>query len=399
MTSNEAAHIVQEKTSQAVDLLQAQGLDLWLTFVRETTQVKDPVLDLILGFHLTWTSALLVSRSGERIAIVGRYDVANVERLGAYTRVLGYDQSIQPQLLETLARLDPRAIGVNMSEHDPAADGLTHGMFQVLSRMLAGTPYGTRLVSAGHLIGELRGRKTASELALIRGAIESTEEAFQELAPRLRLGVSDIEVADFLHGYAAERGFGFAWEREYCPVVTVGPGSAVGHAMPAGLRAEAGSLIQVDFGLARQGFVADLQRTWYLRRPGETAAPEPVQRAWAAARAALEAGRAALKPGAKGWEVDAAARAVLVAAGYPEYLHAFGHHVGRTAHDGATVLGPQWERYGESINGVIQEGNVFAIELGVSVPGYGYIGCEENVVVTGSGAEYLSTPQEALWLV
>jgi len=110
-------------------------------------------------------------------------------------------------------------------------------------------------------------------------------------------------------------------------------------------------------------------------------------------------GRAALKPGAKGWEADAAARATLVAAGYPEYLHAFGHHVGRTAHDGATVLGPQWERYGESINGVIQEGNVFAIELGVSVPGYGYIGCEENVVVTGSGADYLSTPQEALWLV
>ncbi len=399
MTTNETATIVREKVLQAVELLKAQGLDLWLTFVRETTQVKDPALDLILGFHLTWPSALLISHTGERIAVVGRYDVANVERLGAYTEVLGYDQSIQPQLMDVLAGLNPRTIGINASEHDPAADGLTHGMFQRLTQMLATTPYGERLVSAEGLIGALRGCKTASELALIRAAIARTEEAFQRITSLLRPGISDMEIADFLHGYAKEHGYGSAWEWEYCPVVTVGPDSAVGHAMPSGVRAEAGRLVQVDFGLERHGFVADLQRTWYLRRLGETAAPDTVQRAWEAARAALEAGRAALKPGAKGWEVDAAARRTLTAAGYSEYLHAFGHHVGRTAHDGATVLGPRWVRYGESINGVIQEGNVFAIELGVNVPGCGYIGCEENVVVTGSGAEYLSQPQEELWLV
>ena len=399
MTTFEATGIVREKTAQAVDVLKAQDLDLWLTFVRETTQVKDPVVDLLLGFHLTWPSALLISRSGECIAIVGRYDVPNVERLEAYTQVLGYDQSIQPQLVEALERLKPRRIGVNYSENDPAADGLTYGMFRLLSRMLAATPYSSRLVSAERLIGSLRGCKTASELALIRAAIERTEDAFQHLTRLLRPGVSDMELADFLHSYATEHGCGSAWEWEYCPVVTVGPESDVGHAMPSGLRARAGNLVQVDFGLERYGFVSDLQRTWYLRKPGEQVAPQAVQRAWEAARAALEAGRAVLKPGAQGWEVDAAARSTLVAAGYPEYLHAFGHHIGRTAHDGATVLGPKWERYGEAINGVVQEGNVFAIELGISVPEYGYIGCEENVVVTATGAEYLSHPQLDLWLI
>ena len=142
-----------------------------------------------------------------------------------------------------------------------------------------------------------------------------------------------------------------------------------------------------------------MQRTWYLRKPGEMDAPDEVQRAWDAVTEALEAGRAALKPGARGWQVDAAARAALVEAGYPEYKHAFGHHIGRTAHDGATVLGPKWERYGTSIEGVVEVGNVFAIELGVAVPGRGYVSREEDVVVTEQGAEYLSHPQEGLWIV
>ena len=77
----------------------------------------------------------------------------------------------------------------------------------------------------------------------------------------------------------------------------------------------------------------------------------------------------------------------------------FGHHIGRSAHDGATVLGPHWERYGASVDGLIEAGNVFAIELGVQVPGRGYIGCEEDVLVTDQGVEYLSEPQIGLWCI
>ena len=155
----------------------------------------------------------------------------------------------------------------------------------------------------------------------------------------------------------------------------------------------------MDFGVRQDEFVSDLQRTLYFCGKGETSPPEVVQKAWQAARTALEAGRAALKPGTEGWEVDAAARQSLVDAGYPEYMHAFGHHIGRSVHDGATVLGPKWERYGRSIRGVVEVGNVFAIELGVTVPNYGYIGCEEDVLVTAQGAEYLSDIQSELWVV
>ena len=43
--------------------------------------------------------------------------------------------------------------------------------------------------------------------------------------------------------------------------------------------------------------------------------------------------------------------------------------------------------------------NVFTLEFGTAVPGRGYIGLEEDVLVTADGIEWLSTPQRAVWLV
>jgi Xaa-Pro aminopeptidase len=393
------ADIVCEKVKQAVQVLQDEDTDLWITFVRETSQVKDPVLDLILGFDLTWPSALLIHQNGTAIAIVGRYDVENVERVGAYDEVIGYDTSIKEPLVKVLRRLKPRQIVVNYSESDPSADGLTYGMFRKLSRMLAPTPYCSRLTSAEGVIGRLRGTKSDAELALIRAAVEHTETAFDQLTERLEPGLTEREIADFLHGYLEEHGFDSAWEWDYCPVVDASPDSESGHRMPADFKTQRGALMHVDFGVKRAGFAADLQRVWYLLEEGERELPDDVQQAWDAVTAALEAGRAALRPGARGWEVDEAARSTLTAAGYPEFMHAFGHHIGRTAHDGATILGPQWERYGDAVRRTIDTGNVFAIELGVKVLGRGYLGREENVVVTAEGAKYVSTPQKSIWLV
>jgi len=106
-----------------------------------------------------------------------------------------------------------------------------------------------------------------------------------------------------------------------------------------------------------------------------------------------------LRPGVPGHKVDAAARATLVEAGYEEPKYALGHQVGRSAHDGGTLLAPLWDRYGDAPLGPVEEGNVYTLEYGAQVPSRGYIGLEEDVLVTADGIEWLSTPQRELWLV
>jgi Xaa-Pro aminopeptidase len=138
---------------------------------------------------------------------------------------------------------------------------------------------------------------------------------------------------------------------------------------------------------------------WYLLDEGESEPPEDVVAAWDAIWASMDAGAAVLRPGVAGHEVDAAARASLVAGGYDEPMHAFGHQLGRAVHDGGALLAPLWDRYGDAPRGLVEEGHVYTLEYGAPVPGRGFIALEEDVLVTADGLEWLSTPQRELWLV
>lgn len=394
-----AGLLVREKLDQAVEILGEQDVDLWLTLVRETLLTSDPCLDLIAGTYNAWTGAFLVSAEGERIAIVGRFDAPSVEQLGAYDKVVAYDESIRPALRDAIGRIDPGSLAVNYSESNPAADGLTHGLWLLLRSALEGTPYADRLLSSEEIVNALRGRKSAVEVARVREAARETEEIFDTVTKALRPGLSELEIAALIHGEVARRGLGYAWGSDHCPAVNAGPGKVVGHAAPGDLQTRRGELLHTDFGVSRDGYCSDLQRVWYFLDEGETAAPEDVRRAWDSLWRAVDAGIAVLRPGVAGWQVDAAARETLVAAGYPEPMHSLGHQLGRTAHDGGTILGPRWDRYGAAPLGLVEAGNVFTVEYGTSVPGRGYIGLEEDVVVTADGVEWLSTPQREPWLV
>jgi Xaa-Pro aminopeptidase len=393
--------IVAEKVEQAIAILDELGVDCWLTFVRETTETGDPVLPLILGQPLTWQSALILTRKGERIAIVGRYEDEAVKSAGGggvWTRVLPYVQSIRSPLLTTLQRLDPRRIAVNYSKDDVKADGLSHGLMLLLKEYLAGTPHVQQLESAGEIIRALRGRKTAGEIERIRRAISTADEIFRAIARAAHVGMTERAVSDFMHEEVRRRGIATAWERVQCPIVTTGPQSMVGHGTPsADLAIAPGRIFHLDFGVRVDEYCSDIQRAWYVPEPGETAAPDGVQRGFDVIVRAIHAAFDALQPGVEGWAVDAAAREVITSAGYPEYQHATGHQVGRAAHDGGAVLGPKWERYGRTPTVPIEAGNVFTLELGIdNLDGRGYLGLEEMVLLTERGAQWLTTPQTSL---
>jgi Xaa-Pro aminopeptidase len=390
--------LVKEKVDQAVAILGEQEVDLWLTLVRETLLTNDPCLELIAGTYSAWTGAFLISATGERTAIVGRFDAPTVEEIGAY-QVIGYDESIRPALVETVERLAPRTIALNYSDSDAAADGLTHGLWRMLQETFADTPFVDRFMSSEAIVNALRGRKSPVEVQRIRDAIRETEEIFGVVTHGLRPGLSEVEVAALMHAEVERRGLGYAWGRDHCPAVNAGPEKDVGHAPPGHLLTRRGELLHVDFGVSREDYCSDLQRVWYLLDEGESTAPDEVLRAWDALWASMDAGAAVLRSDVAGWEVDAAARESLVGAGYPEPMYALGHQLGRSAHDGGTVLAPRWDRYGAAPMGVVEEGNVFTLEYGTDVPGRGYIGLEEDVLVTADGIEWLSTPQRDLWLV
>jgi Xaa-Pro aminopeptidase len=389
--------LVHEKSEQAVEIMREIGIDVWLTFVRETTAVRDPVLSLIYGpGSLTWQSALLFSSTGERTAIVGHYEVRAARRTEVFDHVIGYHESLRAPLLDALDRWDPHTIAINYALDDVHADGLTHGLYLNLQGLLTGSPYLERLVSAEQLIGRLRARKTASEVERIRAAVETTRLIYERTFDYIRPGLTESDISDFMHDQMAVLGVGPAWDYEGCPMVNAGPDSPVGHGAPGSLPIHRGQIVHLDFGVRQDDYCSDIQRVAYLLAEDEAEPPEAVVGGFKVVRAAVEAAVATCRPGVQGIEVDAAARKVITDAGYEEYKYATGHGLGRTAHDGGPLLGPAWERYGTAPHQSVEAGHVYTVEPGLVVPGYGYIGLEEDVVVTENGAEYLGEPQRTL---
>lgn len=387
--------IPEEKLQQAQALLDEQGIDCWLTFVRESSETPDPVQKLTVGQDVTWQSAFIITREGRRIAIVGGPDSVLTRQLGLYKTVVSYDESFGPALRAVLSEIDPARIAINYSEADVAGDGLTHGMYLQLVRALDGTPFASRLESAGAIISPLRSRKTPAELALMRRAIDITEELFAMVTAFLRPGRTEREVGEMLHDELRRRGLGTSWDWSHCPAVNAGATSEAGHAGPTDIVMREGDLVHLDFGIEYEGYRSDLQRMWYLLSAEEPEPPLAVRNAFQACVDSIEAARNMLRSGVYGWVVDDVARQHLLAAGYPEFKHALGHSVGLACHDGGPLIGPRWPRYGDTPERLIEPNSVYTLELGTPTE-RGYIGLEDEVLVTPSGAEFISPFQREL---
>lgn len=392
--------MVAEKLEQVPGILEETGFDAWMLFVRESATLHDPCLDLVVGSNVTWASAFILTPGGERIAIVGSLDKANLVMHGHYGEIVAYLGGVSDDLRSVLARLDPQRIAVNFSASDVMADGLSHGMYLKLQEILEGTPYGSRLASSERVVAALRGRKSPTEQRRIADACEVTLGIFERLSPRLRTGLTEKQVAAMIvEEMDRVGGLDFAWDAEHCPAVFTGPDSAGAHAGPTDRPIEPGHVMNVDFGVKKDGYCSDLQRTWYFLRHGETAAPAAVQRGFDTIVEAIQAAADRLRPGRTGAEIDSVARDYITERGYPEFPHGLGHQVGRTAHDGAGLLCPRWERYGDLPDLEVEAGQVYTIEPRLPIEGHGIATCEEIVVVTAEGCTYLSRPQRELYVV
>jgi Xaa-Pro aminopeptidase len=391
--------IIREKVRQAAGILKEMNIDCWITFVRESALNGDPILDFLLPADVTWHSALVITAAGDAHAIVGQYDRQMIQDTGAYREVTGYVQGYKEHLQSLLKRLNPRTIAANYSVDSEVCDGLTHGMYLTLHALLADIGFAGRLTSAEQVISALRQRKSETELKHIREAIRITLEIYDQVAGFIAPGKTEKEIAAFIRGKVDARGIEYAWEPKVCPAVFTGPDTAEAHYGPTDRRVEEGHILNMDFGVKHEGYCSDLQRTLYIRRKGEHVAPPEVQKGFDTIVKSIESSRAMMKPGIRGIDVDTVARTIIVNAGYEEYPHALGHQVGRFAHDGTALLAPSWEKYANKPYQVLEEGMVFTLEPRLKVKDRGIATVEEMVVVTRSGAEYLSAPQTELILV
>ncbi|MBI9071847.1 MAG: aminopeptidase P family protein [Melioribacteraceae bacterium] len=391
--------MILEKQKQAAEILHEKDIDMWLTFVRETGNIKDPMMDMLVGTGATWHSAFIITKDGDTTAIIGSLEEPNMKDVGTFKNIISYLKSVKEDLLKVIKEINPNKIAINFSRNSSLADGMTHGCYLELMEILNGTEYKDCLVSSEEIVAALRGRKSDSEIIKMKKAIKETLAIFDQVTGYLKPGVSEKDVADFVKNIVNEKGFELAWDEEHCPAVFSGPDTAGAHAGPTERKVERGHVINMDFGVKVDGYCADLQRTWYVLKDGETEVPAEVMKGFNVIKDSIQMAADAIKPGKQAFEIDKIARDHITSNGYPEYPHGLGHQVGRVAHDGGALLAPEWDRYGNLPYMKLEENQVFTIEPRLPIEGYGIATIEEEVVITKDGCEYISEPQKEIYII
>jgi len=311
--------LIREKVNQAIQILKEYEIDCWITFVRESSIMHDPMLDFLIQSDVTWHSAFILTNTGQTYAIVGQMDAQTIEDLGVYDHVLSYVKGIKEQLCQTIKKLNPSKIAVNYSRDSEISDGLTHGMYMTLSEFLSEIGYADRIISAEKVTSSLRARKTSTELARIKKAIHQTMAIIEKAASFIAPGRSEKEIAAFMIAEVEKRGLDFAWEKSHCPAVFTGPETAEAHYRPTERKVERGHILNMDFGVKVKGYCSDIQRTFYVLREEENEPPEEVQKGFETIVTAIEKARQSIRPGVQGLAVDKAARDYITSQGYKEF--------------------------------------------------------------------------------
>lgn len=388
----------KEKVAQAIDILNETGTDLWMVIDKESEVLSDPVMDFVIGTGVTWLSFFLFFKTGEKYAIVGNLDIEKIKRLDIFDEIFPYKGSPKDDLLKLLNRYSPKKIAINYSIDSPTADGLTYGRYLKLIELLEGTDFKDRFVTAEDIIAKLRGRKSPEEVRRIKKAIDITLDIYDKVTTHVKPGMTEKEVAQFITGERKKAGFEPAWEEDHCPSVFTGPQETGAHSGPTDKVLEPGHVFNTDFGVVYEKYCSDLQRTWYILKEGETEPPEEVMKGFNTIVTSIQMAFEALKPGVRGLDIDKTARDYIVSQGYRAFEHALGHQVGRSAHDGSALLGPDWDRYGKLPFIPLEEGQVFTIEPRLYLE-QGVVTMEEMVIITKDGAEWLSEPQKEIYLI
>lgn len=233
----------------------------------------------------------------------------------------------------------------------------------------------TEFVPLGDAIDRLRAVKSAEEIATLTAATELTDAVFVDATRDLQPGLTERELAWRIEREIRERG---AEGVSFPPIVAAGPHGARPHHSPGDRPLAAGEPVVIDMGARLHGYHADLTRTVWI---GE--ADDRLREVYDVVLAAQQAAVGVLRAGVSGKDVDAAARDVVVVAGYGDYFtHGLGHGVGLRIHEAPSSS--------QTSEDVLQTGQVLTVEPGVYIPDWGGVRIEDVGVVEVDGFRVLT---------
>jgi Xaa-Pro aminopeptidase len=245
-------------------------------------------------------------------------------------------------------------------------------------------PERVELVGVVDVIERLRAVKDAAEVASMRSAAALADDALRWLLERGLVGRTERELALDLEQRMRSQG---AEDPSFPAIVAAGAHGALPHASPRDVEIPSGELVVIDWGARLDGYNSDCTRTVAAGAVGEQAAS-----VYGVVLEAQLAGVGAVRPGAGGREVDAAARDLIEAAGYgSEFGHGLGHGVGLEVHENP--------RLSQRSEDVLAAGNAVTVEPGVYLPERFGVRIEDLVIVGEDGCEILSSIDKELTVV
>lgn len=388
--------VVMDKYAQVAQVLKEKNIGLWLLMGRETVDICDPGLRLVLPSNIMGVSAFFFTPEGGKKALVRRQDVSGVEANGVFDRVVGYGDDFDDLLQQMIAEIDPNVIDINVDLYDAMTDGLTTGLYLRLMQDLKGTPYAER-ISYGQAIRSIRGRKCAGEIELQRQVLKLLNQVCAELQEKVHVGTTEEDVYNYCQAFMKEHGMVGSWENSCCPLVHAGARSNQGLVHPGKNPIRPGDTFHLSFGAKRNGYATDFQRTWYVFAEGEKEVPQEVQHAFDTIRNVIETVRTTIRPGIEGRQVDEIARRMMEKAGFA-YSRGSGHAVGMALHDGCFQLCPDSRVLGDLPARKLETDNVFTLEFFCDTS-HGVVAMEEMIRLTENGGEYVYLPQTELWTI
>ena len=238
-----------------------------------------------------------------------------------------------------------------------------------------------KLVPFNKEIASFRAVKEDWELDNMRKAQSIADKAFAEVLPRIKTGMSELELqAELIYCMYKNGAHGLSFD----PIVVSGPNSSMPHGVAGERKIQDGDFITMDFGVLYNGYCSDMTRTVAVGH-----VTEEMEKVYNTVLEAQLAGLAVTKAGVPGKDIDLAARKVIEDAGYGPYFgHGYGHSVGLEIH--------------ESPSPNVRNENpmplyaVASAEPGIYLPGKFGVRIEDCVIFTEDGYENLATSPKNL---